>query len=269
MSGQRAAGLKNHVIIAGYGLNGRNLARVLKETGIPYAILELNPDAVREAAREGEPILFGDISSPEILRAAGLDRARVIVFVISDPGATRCGVRIARQRNRDVSIIVRTRYVSEIDELYSLGANQVIPEEFETSIEIFTRTLAEFHVPRNVIDTQGHMIRSERYGMLRGRPKGPRPMEKLSALLTAGTAETFLVSEGCPASGKTLRDLDLRGQTGATVIAVVRGEQPFISPSPDFRIEEDDILVLVANHRDMDRAFRFLEPCRAEPEVRS
>ena len=266
---QRAVGLKNHVIIAGYGLNGRNLARVLKETGIPYAILELNPDSVREAAREGEPILFGDISSPEILRAAGLERAHVIVFVISDPGATRSGVRIARQLNRDISIIVRTRYVSEIDELYSLGADQVIPEEFETSIEIFTRTLAEFHVPRNVIDAQAHIIRSERYGMLRGRPKGPRPMEKISALLTAGTAETFLVSGDCPASGKTLGELDLRRQTGATAIAVVRGEQPFVSPAPDFRIVKDDILVLVANHQDMDRALRFLEPPRTEPDLRS
>lgn len=256
---QTAEGLKNHVIVAGYGMNGRNLARVLKETGIPYVILELNPDTVREVVREGESIVFGDISSREILKSAGLERARVIVFAISDPRATRTGVKIARQLNNDISIIVRTRYVSEIDELYSLGANQVIPEEFETSIEIFTRTLGEFHVPRNVIDAQAHIIRSERYGMLRGRPKGPRPMEKISALLTAGTAETFLVTKGSPASGNTLQELNLRRETGATVIAVVRGERPFVSPAPDFQILEGDILVLVANHQDMDKAFRFLE----------
>lgn len=250
--------VNNHVIIAGYGLNGQNLARVLKETGIPYVILELNPDTVKKALKEGAGIIFGDVSSLEILKASGIERAKVIVFAISDPNAARTGVKIARQINKNIYIIVRTRYVTEIDELYKLGADQVIPEEFETSIEIFTRTLEEFHIPRNIIDAQIKVIRSARYGMLRGISKTRRSMEKITDLLTAGTAETFFVSQETPAAGKSLKELNLRQETGATIIAVVRGEKSFTSPSPEFKIEQGDTLILVANHKDMDRAFKFL-----------
>jgi CPA2 family monovalent cation:H+ antiporter-2 len=251
--------LQDHVIIAGYGLNGRNLAHVLKEAGINYVILELNPETVKNALAEGEGIIFGDVSSRTILKEARIDRARSIVFAISDPATTRRGVRAARELNPNLFILVRTRYASEIDELYSLGANDVIPEEFETSIEIFTRVLDKYHVPPNIIDAQVKVLRGECYGLLRGTCEAVKPSgERIADFLSAGTAETFYVIKGSWPAGRTLRTIDLRKETGATVIAVVRGEKSFASPDADFTIEAGDTLVLVANHKDMNRAFRFL-----------
>ncbi|HEX9902007.1 MAG TPA: cation:proton antiporter, partial [Acidobacteriota bacterium] len=86
---EAAEKLQDHVIVAGFGLNGRNLAHVLKEAGIPYVILELNPETMHQAAEEGEPIIFGDVSSRTILKEAGIDRARGMVIAISDPAITR------------------------------------------------------------------------------------------------------------------------------------------------------------------------------------
>ncbi|OGD12537.1 MAG: hypothetical protein A2W20_07355 [Candidatus Aminicenantes bacterium RBG_16_66_30] len=251
--------LEGHVIIAGFGLNGRNLAHVLKEAGIGYFIIELNPVTVREAAAEGELIIFGDVSSRTILVEAGARRAKGIVFAISDPIVTRRGVKAIRELNPDLFIIVRTRYASEIEELLKLGADDVIPEEFETSIEIFTRVLEKYHVPRNIVDAQVKVLRGECYGMLRGSCSAVRPVaERIADLLAAGTAETFFLGQGAWPAGKTLGALDLRGRTGATVIAVVRGEESFSSPGADFEVQEQDTLVLVASHRDIDRAFRYL-----------
>jgi len=251
--------LKGHVIIAGYGLNGKNLANVLKEAGIGYVILELNPVTVRSAVAEGEPIIFGDVSSRTILEEAGARRAKGIVFAISDPLMTRRGVKAVRDLNPDLFIIVRTRYASEIDGLLALGAGDVIPEEFETSIEIFTRVLEKYHVPRNVVDAQVKVLRGECYGMLRGACLAVRPAaERIADLLAAGTAETYFVGMDAWPAGKTLGAIDLRGRTGATVIAVVRGEASFTSPGADFEIREQDTLVLVASHRDIDRAFLYL-----------
>ena len=183
-----------------------------------------------------------------------------MVFAISDPATTRRGVRAAREMNPDLFIIVRTRYASEIDELYKLGASDVIPEEFETSIEIFTRVLEKYHVPRNIVDAQIRVFRGECYGMLRGSCSIVRPTaERIADLLAAGTAETFFVGQDSWPAGKTLGSLDLRGRTGATVIAVVRGEESFTSPGAEFEILDQDTLVLVASHRDIDRAVRYLE----------
>jgi CPA2 family monovalent cation:H+ antiporter-2 len=257
--------LQNHVIIAGYGLNGRNLAHVLKEAGISYVILELNPETVKSAIAAGEPIIFGDVSSRTILKEARVDKARGMVFAISDPATTRRGVKAAREMNHGLFILVRTRYASEIDELYSLGANDVIPEEFETSIEIFTRVLDKYHIPQNIIDAQVKVLRGECYGLLRGTCEIIKPsVERIADFLSAGTAETFYVVKGSWPAGKTLRTIDLRKKTGATMIAVVRGEESFASPGAEFAIEAGDTLVLVANHRDMNRAFRFLTS--GEPE---
>lgn len=257
--GKSGRNLDGHVIIAGYGLNGKNLANVLKEAGIPYVILELNPVTVRSAAAEGEPIIFGDVSSRTILEEACVRRAKGIVFAISDPLMTRRGVKAVRDLNPDLFIIVRTRYAAEIDDLLGLGAGDVIPEEFETSIEIFTRVLEKYHVPRNIIDAQVKVLRGECYGMLRGACSAIRPAtERIADLLAAGTAATYFVGKGGWPAGQTLGQLDLRSRTGATVIAVVRGEESFTSPGSEFEIKEQDTLVLVASHRDIDRAFHYL-----------
>ena len=260
-----ACDLDGHVIIAGYGLNGRNLAHVLKEAGIRYFIIELNPLTVREAGAAGELIIFGDVSSRTILLEAGARRAKGIVFAISDPLVTRRGVKAARELNPDLFIIVRTRYATETDDLLKLGADDVIPEEFETSIEIFTRVLERFHVPRNIIDAQVKVLRGECYGMLRGSCDAVRPVAgRIADLLAAGTAETYFVGQDAWPAGRTLGDLDLRGRTGATVLAVVRGEGSFTSPGADFEVREQDTLVLVASHRDIDRAFLYLSSGRAD-----
>ena len=160
---------------------------------------------------------------------------------------------------KGVFIIVRTRYASEIDELFHLGADDVIPEEFETSVEIFTQVLKRFHVPRNIIDAQVKIIRGECYGILRGTCEVFKPSaERISDLLSAGTTESYYVTKGSWLTGQTLGDVDLRSRTGATVIAVVRGEKSFSSPGAEFSIEAGDTLVLVANHRDMNQALGFL-----------
>lgn len=255
----QAAELHDHVIIAGFGLNGQNLARVLKETGVPFIILELNPDTFRQVSRSGEPALFGDVSSPTILKEAGIARAKALVLAISDPAATRRAVSLARSLNHDIFIIVRTRFISEIDELYSLGANDVIPEEFETSVEIFVRVLEKYRLPRNIINTQVQVIRAERYGLLRAsRSSSRRLTEKIYDFLEAGVVETFLLTSDSWLNGKTLGEIDLRGKTGVTVIAVVRDEISHSTPGADFKLQGKDVLVLVGDHQAMDHAFDYL-----------
>jgi CPA2 family monovalent cation:H+ antiporter-2 len=251
--------LEDHVLIAGYGVNGGNLARVLKETGIPYVIFETDPDSVMRASQDEHPVVFGDVTRREILAKGGIGKARLLVYAISDPPATRVSVRLARSMNPGLFIIVRTRLVAEVDELLHLGANEVIPEEFETSIEIFTRVLNQYHIPRNVVNAQINVIRDENYRMLRGLPQTEKGLDRVAQLLAAGTSDTFLITGKSHSIGKSLKELDLRRRTGVTVIAVVRGAEPTISPPPDFRIDGGDILVLVGTHASMDKAFDYLE----------
>ena len=254
------ASATGHVIVVGYGLNGQNLARVLKEVSIPYRVLEMDPDLVHSAKTGGEPISFGDGTRPEILQQVGIDKARVLVVAISDPATTARLVSQARRLRTDLYIIVRTRYVAEIDHLYRLGANQVIPEEFETSVEIFARVLQEYHIPRNVISLQVDLIRREHYGTLRGiRLQGKR-LDALSQFLVGTTSDIFSIVEASPAIGKSLEEINLPLRSGVSVIAVVRDGKSYPNVGNDFKLAVGDMLVLLGGHKALDDAAQILNP---------
>ena len=251
-----------HVIVLGYGVGGSLLTQVLRETHISYVIVELNSERVRRAQAEGEPILYGDATRREILLQAGIETAKVVVFALSDPTATRHGVRLARDLNPSAEIIVRARTVSEIQDLRQQGADQVVDEEFETAIEIFTRVLARFHVPRNIVRAQTRILRGEGYRMLRAPTLADGVSDAMLEALAAGTTDVFRVEPGSAAEKRTLQDLDLRRQTGASVIAVVRGDKTFSNPSADQVLESGDDLVLVGSHAEVDAAFQLLDKSR-------
>jgi CPA2 family monovalent cation:H+ antiporter-2 len=257
---------RNHVLILGYGLNGENLAHVLRQTGLPYVILELNPDRVATARARSEPILYGDATRVEVLRKAGVTAAHVVVVAISDPVATRRIVALARQSNPAVPIIVRTRYVAEMEQLRQLGATEIIPEEFETSVEIFARVLRRLRVPRNIITLQIDLIRRQGYSMLRGLQLPRQTLDQLDHILAATTTETFMVPPASPAAGHTIRDLKLRRATGVTVIAVVRDGTPSTNPSPEWEIRPGDILVMLGSHAQLDHAMTLLGEADAAEE---
>ena len=253
-----------HVLIVGYGLNGRNLARVLREVDIPHKILDLNPQAARTARAQGESIDFGDATRPAVLSGMGVERARVLVVAISDPSATSRVVANARRLNPDLYIIVRTRYVAEIPRLTRLGANEVIPEEFETSVEIFARVLQEYHVPRNVITLQVEMVRREGYGMLRGLRLEGKGLDRFSRFLTGATADTFLVQEEAPGASMTIGELKQHFQGRIGVLALVRDGVSVESPPMDYGLRPGDILVLLGSHADLDHAVQLLTAARED-----
>lgn len=250
--------LTGHTIIAGYGLNGKNLAMTLKATHIPYVVLEVNADTIRKARSAGEPIIYGDITREDVLMRAGADCAKVVVFAISDLDATRMAVRLVRKLNPAVTILVRTRYAAEVEDLLKIGVDQVIPEEFETSVEIFSRVLHFYHVPGNVIANQISMVRFGGYKMLRGLSLDQENISRVAALFAGATVDNVQIEPRAPSVGRTLAEMDLRKATGATVIAIVRSGEAVKNPGPDFTIRPDDILVLLGSHEELDRAVNLL-----------
>jgi len=250
----RAPGVdwSRHTVVVGYGLNGRNVASVLRSQGERYAILEMNPRVVKTASRAGEPIYYGDAISETVQKRVGMHAAQCAVFAISDPVATRLAVAAARRLNPDLYIVARTRYISEIEQLYAAGADTVIAEEFETSLEIIRRVLARLGYRPAAIDRETLTIRQHRYERFRGGP-----MEKIP-IAAAEEFEPFEVEVRQRSSGKTLAQLRVREQTGATVIAIRRAGSITPNPPSDFVLEEDDHVYLIGSEDQIRRAMRLL-----------
>ena len=253
-----SGGLEQHVVIVGYGLNGKNLSRVLRAVGVPYTILEVDSEVVRRAKDKGEKINFGDATRREVLLHAHIDKAWIMVLAMSDPSAARRAVSLARSLNKKLHIIVRTRYTAEITELLRLGADEVIPEEFETSIEIFARVLHRFGTPHTVIEDQIARIRRQGYEMLRSPSVPQIEMGNLHAAMHDAVTETVLIGADSPVIGKTLGQLNLRGKTGATVIAVIHEGETKVSPGANFKLSEGDNVLLSGSAKKIEKAVEIL-----------
>jgi CPA2 family monovalent cation:H+ antiporter-2 len=251
--------LHGHVIIAGFGLNGSNLARVLKETGIKYVVTELNPDTVKREKAKGEKIIYGDISKEEILKAINIDKANIIVFAISDPAVTRMSLQLVKKLNPHIYALVRTRYVTEVDELIKLGADDVIPEEFETALQIFRKVLERYHIPINVIMKQTTILRQESYSFLRKEGLDISSFTHLDEILAQGLTETYYVNDDNFHINKNLTEIDLRAKTEATIIAIVRNGKTISNPSAKEIIKPADTLVIYGTHLSVDKAVELLD----------
>jgi CPA2 family monovalent cation:H+ antiporter-2 len=249
--------LSDHVIIIGYGVNGRNLARVLDGAGIPYIILEQNGLVVQSARRDLQPIVFGDGTQPEVLEEVGVQRARILVLAIASPAAELRGVSVARRLNSGLRIIVRTRFVLAVEDLKRAGADEVVAEEFETSLEIFARTLRHYSIPSNAIERELQAARLEHYGIFSGRGTAEFRLDTLAELGVHRAIDIVEVEAGAPAVGQHPSTLRLRRETGATVIAVVREEQVYYTPDPKQRFQVGDSVLLMGDEEAQARVRKF------------
>ncbi len=237
----------NHVIIIGFGVNGRNVAKAARTADIPYVIVEMNPETVGTERANGEPIFYGDAIHDAVLHHANIKAARVVVVVISDAAASRRIVATAHALNPTAHIIARTRYLAEVEPLYRVGANEVIPEEFETSVEIFTRVLMEYLIPHDQIEQFVAEVRADGYKMFRTLPKDTPPVSDLKGHFPDLDISVLLVDPESPFVGKSLAEIALQGTYEVTVLAVRRNEQILANPHGELRIEFDDEVYLLGN----------------------
>jgi CPA2 family monovalent cation:H+ antiporter-2 len=252
--------LRDHLIIVGFGLNGRNLARAAGMAGIPYLILEMNSQTVKRERDKGEPIYYGDAAQEEVLKHANVGEARILVLVISDPEACRRITAVARKENPRIFILVRTRFLAEMGRLYALGANEVIPEEFETSIEIFSRVLSKYLIPRHEIEALIGETRADGYQMFRSLSKESTSFGDLKHYLPDVEVSTIRITEGSPVRGRSIGQSELRKKHGVTVLAIRREGQLISSPDADTFLKENDLLILIGAPAKLTSACTLFSP---------
>ena len=172
----QAARLQDHVIVAGYGNAARQLVRVLHGSQVPYVITTLSPGGAEEAEREGLPVIRGDASKQLTLQHAGIQRAKMIVIPDDDPATAHRIATIARQSSEPgTRIIVRTRYLAEIEKFTKAGVDRVVAEELESIVQLFAEVLRNYDVAPEEIERHEATIRNRGYAALRdeGVPEKP------------------------------------------------------------------------------------------------
>lgn len=261
---ERTARLEGHVIIVGFGVAGRLAARALHACGAPVVVLEMNIENVREGKAMGLPVYYGDATSEEALRHAGLERAHLLVLLMNDPQAAERIVTTARRLAPDTAVMMRTRYLGERARLVGIGADDVIAEEVEGAVEVVARLLRSLHIPRNVIDERIHAMRTETQCTVR-RQTVPRGRLGESALADM-KIESVLVRPESPAVGESPVSLRLRTETGALVVGTRRADALLQPTDPNAPFEAGDIVYLVGTGDAIERALRVFDPTLPEQD---
>jgi CPA2 family monovalent cation:H+ antiporter-2 len=235
---------EGHVIICGYGRSGQNLARMLEREGVPFIALDLDPRRIREAAAAGESVVYGDAARREVLIAAGLKRAKALVVTYANtPSALRVLSAVHRERP-DLPVLVRTVDDSDIDVLLEAGAAEVVSEIMEGSLMLGSQALLLLGVPLNRVLKRIREARRERYALFRGFFRGESDELLESPEKPQPRLHGVLVAPGAAAIGRTLEELRL-GELQVEVTAIRRRGIRGLAPTPQTRLEEGDVVVLL------------------------
>ncbi|MEZ5476556.1 MAG: NAD-binding protein [Thiolinea sp.] len=248
--------MENHVIICGYRRIGQTLAAFLREQGIPYLALELDSTIVKGAWEAGETVYYADAARPEILIAAGLYRARMVVVTVTDLEQAKLMVSAARKKKQEIPILVRTRNDRHMGELEALGASIVLPETLEASVMVAERVLEQLGLPDGEISEVIDRIRAEGYKSLKGYFHGekthPEKQHREDSFL-----HTVVLQENDRAIGMSIAELKL-DSLDVTLRSLKRGDIRGDAPEPEMVLQANDTLVLESRKKNFQAAEKRL-----------
>ncbi|MER0171915.1 MAG: potassium transporter [Nitrosomonas sp.] len=234
---------QNHVIICGYGRSGQSMARILEQESISFIALDLDPQRIREAAGAGEAVVYGDAARREVLIAAGLMRAKVLVVSYADTVSTLKILKHVQELRPELSVVVRTRDDSDIDILKEAGATEVVAEIMEGSLMLASHALMFVDISTGRILRRIRKIREQRYSLLRGFYYGVTDGAEDNSEKLLPRLLTITIIQGAAAIHKTLGDIDL-ASLDVEVTAVRRRNIRGLLPTGETRLELGDVIVL-------------------------
>jgi len=248
--------LRDHIVICGYGRIGQNIARFVQQEGFNYIALDLDPNRVREARLAGDNVFYGDSTHREILTAAGVERARVLVLSYDDAPSSMKVLTRARELRPDIPILVRARDDSHLDELQRRGATEVVPETLEASLMLASHLLYLLNVPVSTIVRRVRDVRADRYRLLRNIFPGDEATTPLEE--AEGTREhlhSVTLLKGARAIGRALGDIKL-DSCGVSVTAVRHADSRAATQDPpaSLMLSEGDVLVLRGTPEHLEHA---------------
>ncbi|MGL6071311.1 cation:proton antiporter domain-containing protein [Craterilacuibacter sp.] len=242
-----------HVLICGYGRSGQALARLLEAEEVPFFALDLDPERVQEASAAGDPVVFGDAARKEVLGAAGIQRAKVVVITFADTHAAERIIEVVQALKPNLPVIVRTIDDSDIERLRAAGADEVVAEVMEGSLMLASQALMVMGVPVSRVLRRIRTVREARYGLFRGFFRGVGDEVAGSDESLQQRLESVRLVSGAYAVGKRLGELDL-AKLEVEIKTVRRRQFKRSDLSADFVLEENDVVVLLGRPEQLAQA---------------
>ena len=254
----KSKSLTNHTIIAGYGINGQNIARILKLLDIPYLIVEMNPSTVTKYKSLEELIYFGSIDRRENMKFVGISKASLLVIAINDMEAAGRAVKLARNLNPSLKIIVRVNFLTQVETFYRLGADLVLSQDMETSLIFIHHILKFYNMPDHVARIQTNLLRKEHYRFFI-KEKAQEEWKIAIVNFIEQENEMFFISGNSKHISKKIIDLEPFHFEDFKIIGIIRQNTVLTKSLENIKIEKYDSLIFSGNHKKVFEALTWME----------
>ena len=235
-------GLRDHVVIAGYGRVGSFVARLLARLDQPFVVVDPNPGRADEARDAGYPVVYGDAAAEPVLEAAGARRARLVIVTVPDPVGARLMVERVRSINPNVHVVARTTTVEQLEELGRLGVYEAVHPESEAGLELGRQALSHLGVPAGDVQRFADEVRRELYAPITRQGTERDLLAQLERASRQIETAWVRLPENSPLKGRTIGELGVRTETGASIVAIVRDDLVLAGPGPEARFEPGDLV---------------------------
>ncbi len=250
--------LSDHVIICGFGRIGQTVSRFLKQESINFVAIDIDPLRTTKAREAGENVLFGSSRQAELLHAAHLSKAKLVVIAFGEDKQSLDVIQKVRSLAPDVPILVRTRNDDQLDELHAAGANEVVPESLEGSLMLVSQVLSLTGVPFSRIVRRVQKERKNHYNHLHGFFQGEHTDMSPEAIDRIEFAHAIILSEQSFANGHSIGSLKL-DERRVVVVALRRDEIETEEPDISIILQPQDTLIVRGKPRRVERAERFVQ----------
>nr|WP_241242226.1 monovalent cation:proton antiporter family protein [Thalassotalea sp. G2M2-11] len=250
--------MQDHVIICGFGRIGQTVSRFLKQESIPFVAIDIDPLRTTKAREAGEHVLFGSSRKTELLEAAQLYKAKLVVIAFGEDSQSIEVIQKVRSLAPDVPILVRTRNDDNLDKLQEVGANQVVPESLEGSLMLVSQVLSLTGVPFSRIVKRVQKERKNHYSHLHGFFQGEHTDMSPEAMDRIEFAHAVLLTDDSYAVGRSIEALNLTSRR-VKVVSLKRHEIESEEPEPTTVLQAQDTLVIRGKPRRIERVERYIQ----------
>lgn len=254
----KSASLQDHVIICGFGRIGQTVSRFLKQESIDFVAIDIDPLRATKAREAGENVLFGSSRQAELLHAAKLSSAKLVVIAFGEDKQSLDVIQRVRSLAPEVPILVRTRNDDQLDELHAAGANEVVPESLEGSLMLVSQVLSLTGVPFSRIVRRVQKERKNHYNHLHGFFQGEHTDMGPDAIDRIEFAHAILLTDDSYANGHSIASLKLE-ERRVIVVALRRDDIETEEPAADTVLQPQDTLIVRGKPRRVERAERFVQ----------
>ncbi len=262
--------LRNHVVIAGCGRIGFQIAEVLHRLAIPFVLVELDQLRIEKAKEAGYPIVYGDGSQEIVQEALEIQHASLLVVTIPGIVVARSIISHAKKVNSEIRVVARISDPAFFDVFRELNVVDLIHPEFEAGLEMTRQVLLHLRIPVPEIQHQTENLRQHLVSSATTNGDGYKTLGQMRAAEQQFDLQWVELEASNPLTDKSIAEAEIRKNTGISIVGIIRQGQLTTNPEPSFRFRQHDLVAIIGSAEARQRFHCFLNPlsesCLISPE---